>query len=260
MPAPSTSPLDGLRIAVTRAAEAGPALRDALRGVGATVVECPLTRIEWFDLAPLQAAITRLRAGDWLVCTSANGVRAVERAQVAIPVGVLIAAVGDATARAFGRSGAAVALIPSQHDARGLVDAMTAHTSLAGVRVCFPCAEGARATLADGLTGAGAIVDAVVCYASRADAVGLESLAELLRAGEVDLITLAAPSAVDGVASVMPASCDCPVAVIGPVTALAARRAGFRIAAESADASVDAMVHAIVHRFGRRADAPSPVR
>jgi uroporphyrinogen-III synthase len=221
-------------------------LGEALRAAGASVLECAATRIEWFDPSPLQRAMAQLHGGDWLVCTSANGVRAIARAATPLSPEVSVAAVGESTAQAFAEAGVRVDLLPGRHDAAGLVAELTARAPMQGVRVCFPCAVDARPTLVDGLLAAGALVEPIVCYASRPDESGLRRLADALGRGVVDLITLAAPSAVHAVATVMTPPDRCAVVVIGPVTSAAAFAAGLRVVAEAADASVPAMVHAIV--------------
>jgi uroporphyrinogen-III synthase len=251
--------LDGVRIAVTRALDAGTALNDRLRAVGATVVHCPATRIERLGDHQLREALQRLRPDDWLVCTSVNGVRAVVEAGLVPPPGIQVAAVGPATAAALRAAGITVSLVPAQHDADGLVAAMTASRSLVGVQVCFPAAEGARPTLVDGLEQAGAVVTRIVCYASRPDPDGLSRLNAAAHAQALDLVVLAAPSAVEGAASIL-VGAAIPAAVIGPVTAAAARAAGVVVRAESPDASIDALVQAILaaHRVQslRRDAAP----
>ena len=69
-------PLEGLRVAVTRAAEQCAELSDKLRAQGALPVEWPLIAlVPPLDSAPLDAAICRLVHFDWIVFSSANGVK-----------------------------------------------------------------------------------------------------------------------------------------------------------------------------------------
>ncbi|MCU0635392.1 MAG: uroporphyrinogen-III synthase [Gemmatimonadaceae bacterium] len=242
-------PLAGLRIALTRAADAGDAWAGVLRSAGAVVHEVPLTRIERFPIAPLVAALGAMAAGDLLVVTSANGARGVADALAArgapLLPGVRVAAVGPATARALGAAGLSVDLVPAQHDADGLVRALTAAMPLGEVSCVFPCALEARPTVVDALTAAGARVHAVPCYASRPDPAGEARLTALVADGAIDLLLLAAPSAVRAarraLSSVMPVPC----VAIGPVTATSARDAGFMVRAVAAQATTTALVQAI---------------
>ena len=69
-------PLFGKRIVVTRAREQADALASRLSALGAGVIELPTIEIRPpADSAPLDRAIARLDTYDWLIFTSANGVR-----------------------------------------------------------------------------------------------------------------------------------------------------------------------------------------
>src|ERR1019366_6253750 len=69
-------PLFGKRIVVTRAPEQAGALASRLGALGAGVVELPTIEIRPpADGAPLDRAIAQLDTYDWLIFTSANGVR-----------------------------------------------------------------------------------------------------------------------------------------------------------------------------------------
>ena len=69
-------PLFGKRIVVTRAREQADALSARLRALGADAIELPTIEIRpAADYGPLDRAIADLAAYDWLIFTSANGVR-----------------------------------------------------------------------------------------------------------------------------------------------------------------------------------------
>ena len=69
-------PLFGKRIVVTRAREQADALGSRLSALGAGVIELPTIEIRPpADSAPLDRAIAELDTYDWLIFTSANGVR-----------------------------------------------------------------------------------------------------------------------------------------------------------------------------------------
>ena len=68
--------LSGRRIAVTRAREQSPELAGKLTALGAEVIELPLIRIEKdIDKHLLADVLLELGSYDWIVFTSANGVR-----------------------------------------------------------------------------------------------------------------------------------------------------------------------------------------
>src|SRR5205085_5402534 len=69
-------PLFGKRIVVTRAREQADALSSRLHALGADVIEIPTIEIlPAADYGPLDRAISGLASYDWLIFTSANGVR-----------------------------------------------------------------------------------------------------------------------------------------------------------------------------------------
>src|SRR5262249_46546891 len=69
-------PLFGKRIVVTRDRRQAAELGDPLEALGAEVISVPTIEIcEATDPCPLDNAIARLDSYDWLIFTSANGVR-----------------------------------------------------------------------------------------------------------------------------------------------------------------------------------------
>jgi len=243
--------LHGVRIAVTRAEGRGGALADALRSVGALVVELPLTRIDILPAAPLEKALEHLDDYDWVLLTSANAVQhladALTRAGLALREQKL-AVVGSATASAAEAHGWRATLVPERFLAEGLVDAMASRGDVEHARMLYPAAEGARDVLPAGLAALGAIVDVVPVYRSAPDPEGQRRLRALVAAGALDLVTVAAPSAVDALLAALPAehARRLPVACIGPVTARAARMAGFPVKVESDSASTPSFVRSII--------------
>jgi uroporphyrinogen-III synthase len=246
--------LRGVRIAVTRASDRGAPLAGALRRVGATVHEIPLTRIETLDLAPLHTAVGQLAQYDWVLLTSVNAVEHLarvvqERGADAAMATRRLAGVGTATAQACDAHGWRTPTVqPEKMQAEGMLDLMAERSDIDGSRMLYPCAAGARDVLPDGLRALGATVDVIPCYQSAADPDGQARIRSLVAAGELDLVTVAAPSAVDSLLDALPPehASRLPVAAIGPVTARAARVAGFPVKVESTAATMEGWVKAIV--------------
>ncbi len=243
--------LHGLRVAVTRAEGRGNSLAEALRAVGAVVTELPLTRIESLPDAPLVAAIAQLEQYDWVLLTSVNAVlhvaAALQRAHVGLGA-CKLAVVGTATGEAAEQQGWRATLVPERFLAEGLLDAMAERGDIEGARMLYPAAEGARDVLPAGLRALGAEVDVVPVYRSAPDPDGQVRLRTLVANGQLDLVTVAAPSAVDALQAALPPehARRLPVACIGPVTARAARSAGFTVKVESESAAIPAFVRSIV--------------
>jgi uroporphyrinogen-III synthase len=107
--------------------------------------------------------------------------------------------------------------------------------------------------LPDGLRALGAQVDVLPVYRSAADPEGQARIRELARQGTLDLVTVAAPSAVDALLDALPPehARRLPVACIGPVTARAARTAGFPVKVEAGAAVLEGWVRDIVRAYNR---------
>ena len=96
----------------------------------------------------------------------------------------------------------------------------------------------------------GAHVDVVPIYRTVPDGDGATRVAERLRAGTIDLVTLSSSSTaryfVEAVGE--DAARAAPAASIGPVTSAAAKALGLRVIVESQQSTIPALVEAIVAR------------
>jgi uroporphyrinogen III methyltransferase/synthase len=256
-----SKPLFGKRVLVTRSREQASALSERLRELGAEPLEYPAIEIAPpKDMTPLDKAIATLSAYDWLILTSANGVRAlVDRMSekgtnieaVARPK---IAAVGPATAQTLEGYGLRADYVPevyrTEEIAAGLGD-------ISGQRILLPRAERAPKQLAEALRGRGAVVDEVTAY--RTLAVGApDELKALLEDEQIDIVTFTSSSTVRNLATSLgnldPAKMlSCPlVACIGPVTARTAKRLGIRVDVVAREHTIAGLVEAIVAAVAER--------
>jgi uroporphyrinogen-III synthase len=133
-----------------------------------------------------------------------------------------------------------------------MVDAFAARTDVEGARMLYPAAAGARDVLPAGVRALGATVEIVPTYVTETDPAGQAQLAALVAEGALDLVLVAAPSAVDALQAALPAewAARVPVGCIGPVTARAARLAGFPVRVEAPDPAPGAWVAAIARAIG----------
>ncbi len=260
----SDSGLRGRRVVVTQAEHQAPALIALLAARDAASLPYPcIAIVPPADTAPLDESLERLAGGafDWLVLTSANAVRIVaDRLHtLGIPPDALgsiaIATVGAATAEAVqARLGLPVALVPDEQVAEGLAAAL-ARAMQPGARILLPQAELARPVLAEQLSAAGARVTQVTAYRTVRGTGGVD-LPRLLAAGEVDAITLTSSSTFrnlrerlhgeGGDVGLLHGVC---LACIGPVTAEAAREAGYAAGVVASDQSLEGLVAALEEYF-----------
>ena len=161
--------LAGKRIVITRARGQAGDLAAKLEKLGAQVIELPTIEIQpASDYAALDAALTRIGFYDWLIFTSANGVRFfLQRLTLAgltiDAVRARICAIGPATRTEAENAGFHVELMPAEYVAESLVRAFEGH-ALEGRRVLLPRAAVARDVVPDELRRRGAEVDVVVAY------------------------------------------------------------------------------------------------
>lgn len=251
--------LAGRRVIVTRARVQASELTARLRALGADVIEVPTIRIESLDQEPLRAALRRLESYEWLVVTSRNaaaliweGLRALDRDSRALH-GVRICAVGPGTADALLERGLAVDVLPRRFVAEGLVEALRGRSDVAGSRVLFPRAAGARELLPAELRDMGALVDEVEIYRTVPEAADAASARKLLETGAVDAVTFTSASTVRHFVDTVgeSAAMRAKAISIGPVTSAAARDAGLDVAGEAAEARIESLVSAVAEALHR---------
>lgn len=156
--ATGAGPLGGRSVALTGSATSFTELEARLATLGARVLREVVLTHEDLPAPALAARLAGLHAGDALLVTSAHVAGLL--AGCVVPPGVLVAAVGAATRRALEAAGLAVAHTGTQGAA-----ALAAELPLApGARALFPCAEGARDELEDGLEARGFIVERLPLY------------------------------------------------------------------------------------------------
>ena len=200
MHAPTSRPLRGATIFVTRPRRRAAELARRLRDLGARVVCTPLIRVappaSW---RRLDEALRSLEAYDAVVFTSANGVASFfDRAATVLRgrprrPGRLYA-IGPATARELARRGWRGVRVPERHEGAALARSLGA---VAGRRILLPRAAVARELLPRALRRAGARVDVVHAYRTVSDLAGRRILARALRRGGADLVTFTSASTVE---------------------------------------------------------------
>jgi len=213
------------------------------------VIELPTIEIQpALDYDPLDQAIANLGVYDWLVFTSANGLRFfLERLdRSAIDLRALrarICAIGAATRAAIEALHLKVDVIGKDYVAEGMLAAFATY-NLAGKRILLPRAAVARDLVPVELARRGAVVDVVEAYRTVAPAGGF-ALPD-----KPDWITFTSSSTVRNFAAMAGAEslAGVKVASIGPVTSATARDLGIEVTVEASVFTVDGVVEAILRR------------
>ncbi len=251
-------PLFGKRIVITRAREQAGSLAARLRALGADTVELPSIEIgPAEDYTALDAAIANLGSYDWLIFTSANGVRffldRLDRSAHDLrAVRGRIAAIGPATKAALEQLHLKVDRNGGEFVAESLLEAFSAD-DLHGKLILLARAAVARDTLPAGLRALGAQVDVASAYRT-VEPADLAARARDLLAGprKPDWITFTSSSTVQNLVAAVgaPALAGLRVASIGPVTSATARKLGLAVTVEAAEFDEDGLVEAILsHRY-----------
>lgn len=257
------SPLHGATIIITRARDGADALRQPLEALGARVIALAATRIVPRNLELLDGHLQQADQYDWIVLTSPTAVRLVFERAAALGVTTVVASrrfavVGSATAQALLPHGAQATVVPYRHVAEALVEALRGRADVAGTRVLYPVAAGARDVVPEALAAMGAGVLRLEIYESELHAADAAQALDALRHGRATAVVLLAPSAVRGwVAATGAAAPLAPVVSMGPITSDAARAAGLTVAAEASPSTLDGVVQAVV-RLWRTTHPASP--
>jgi len=189
------------RVLVTRATGSWPGLVARYAGTGLAIELAPTTvRVEPLDPRPAERALDALSTYDWLVATSGQGVKALTlrlaaRDRRGLPVGLRVAAVGAATARALEGTGVTVDLVAADPRSAGLAEALKPHLA-SGTRVLLVRPEGGPGLLAAALRSQGARVDEAPLYRTIASDLA-RPLAARAIAGEFAGVVFTAPSSLD---------------------------------------------------------------
>ena len=195
--------LEGRRVAVTRAREQSPELTAKLTALGAEVIELPLITVsKEIDKHSLHDVLSELGSYDWIVFTSANGVRFFFDEFHRIfddirSLGLLrFAAIGDTTAKAIAEQHIKIECQPKIATAEALADALIQTGSLDSAKVLVITGNLNREVLVDKLEAEQAIVDQLQVYKTEQTDLSAEPSAADFRARGADAILFASSSAV----------------------------------------------------------------
>ncbi len=274
----SNTPLRGRKILITRAHEQADSFAKKIRALGGEPIEFPA-----IDFAPLEdfreldSALARVREFDWVVFTSANGVRFVaehlralgldarvfthpERS-AAEPKGASakVAAIGPATARALQGVGVRVDFIPTKFLGEQIAIELPIER---GQRALLLRADIASDVLARGLEARGVAATNVDVYRT------IMPSKRDVDLNQINAVTFTSSSTVRNFMAMQNDQTPSPfserqgekgdrsvsriaVFCIGPVTAETARELGLRVDAVAAEHTIDGVVDVMVDFFSQ---------
>ncbi|QGP93615.1 Siroheme synthase [Neomoorella glycerini] len=257
-------PLFGRRVVITRPRAQAEAMARRLADLGAEVLAFPAIEIQPpADWGHLDAALAKIKDFEWLIFTSANGVRYLCRRlqerqlDIRTLAGIKIAAIGPATARALQERG----LNPDWQPGEYVAEAVAAGLGplLQGRRVLLPRADIARPFLAEDLRRQGAEVTEVAVYRTVKRESEVSALRELLAAGKVTAVTFTSSSTVKSFLDLLGDETltlmqGVDVFCLGPITAATAREAGLAVTATAGEYTEAGLIRAMLDYYaGRKA-------
>lgn len=247
--------LTAKRILITRPRAQAEEFANALIAEGAQPIFFPVIEITPLDdFSLLDKSLHDLNQYDWLILTSIHGVdiffKRLKFLNInQIPQHLQVAAIGSKTASHLVEHGVTPNFIPDEYIAEAILRGLS--ENILGKRFLLPQSDLARETLAKELRYSGAMVDEVVAYYTKT--VHPDSSAmDVLRSG-MDMVTFASPSSVKGFLDILHKCNFNPsklpgnplVACIGPVTASAAREAGFTVHIEAKEHTIAGLISAL---------------
>jgi uroporphyrinogen III methyltransferase/synthase len=251
-------PLFGQRIVVTRPIDEAQRSARSLESLGAEVLIAPTVEIlPLEDFEPLDQAIHRLDSFDWLVFTSANGVRhffdRIETLGKDLrAIGhIKLAAIGPSTAETLAQYHLKVDLIPGSYRSEALAEALAAQ--VAGRRVLLARADRGRTILKDELDSI-AHVEQVPVYRNADIETLAPSILSRIEEGSIDWITMTSSAIAERLLGLLSEPAKARIgqtvrlASLSPVTSEAIKRLGFPIDVEATTYTWDGLVEAIAAR------------
>ena len=202
------------------------------------------------DWGPVDTAIERLAEFDWLVFSSANGVRFLLDRLLALGgdvrrlSGAQLAAIGPGTAAELAQFHLHADLLPDAYRAEALAAALAA--GVRGRRFLLARASRGREVLAEQLTAAGGLVEQVVVYTSRDVEQADPEIAAALATGRIDWLTVTSSAIARSLARLFGDDLRRgKIASISPVTSATLRELGFEPAVEAREYTMDGLAAAL---------------
>ncbi len=258
----STLSLSGRRIVITRPRGQAADWRARLEALGANVLEMPLIQVtKEYDKNTLVEVFAELAQYEWIIFTSANGVRfffeEFFKAYDDIrSLGLVqIAVVGEATAEVVREHHLRVELQPKKANAEELAQLLMERESLDSAKVLVVTGNLNRDTLVDKLSDARAIVDRLPIYKTEETNLTNDPVAGDFRQNGADAILFASPSAAQSffdqaAALKLNAKAKKPLAgSIGATTTAGMKQLGLPVDFEAAEATLESLVEALLKKI-----------
>lgn len=254
-------PLYKKQIIVTRAREQASNFTNLLESHGAWPIEFPtIETVPPDSWDALDRAIENIERYNWLVFTSANGVkyflqRLKENSKdVRCLKGIRLCAIGPKTAEELEKFGIRIDYVPSEYRAEAIIEGLGLE-KIRGSKILIPRAAVAREVLPEELVKMGAIVDVVDAYKTIRPKKKTDGIKKMLKNREINAITFTSSSTVINFIDMFKKEeisnliNGVPIACIGPITAKTAEKYGLKASIIPEHYTIEAFTDAIVDFF-----------
>ena len=254
-------PLHNRKIVITRDTDQAMELVKSLEEYGAECLVFPTIKISATDnWAVCDEALQKVNTYDWIIFSSANGVRYfLNRAREINSKDYenRIAVVGKKTLRELETFGLKADLIPKTFSAAGIIESFQKE-NIKDKRILNPTSEIARDELQNGLEKLGAKVNSISVYKNecRHDQ-PTELIKECIEQYEIDAVLFFSPSAFNCFTQILGSNVfghlkksKTVIAAIGSITAEAIEQGGLKVEIIPEKGLQEYMVKAIVDYFG----------
>lgn len=245
-------PLHGQSVLVTRPQEQAFQLCQRLTELGAGCSIQPAISIEPVaDWQPIDEALAGIEQFDWLVFSSANGVRFLlerllaKHGDLRRLSKVKLATIGPRTADELARYHLHSDLAPEQYRAEALAEALSADAP--GNKFLLASASRGRKVLPEQLTAAGGDVSQIVVYESRDISQPDPNILAALTSDKIDWITVTSSAIARSLVAMFgPDLRRAKLASISPVTSATLKELGYEPAVEAVEYTTEGIVQAIL--------------
>jgi uroporphyrinogen III methyltransferase/synthase len=249
-------PLFGKNILITRDSKGNNDFAQKLLSLGANPVRFDSIEIQDLTQHPnVQNVLKNLDSFDWIIFTSANGVRFTFNALQKIKKDARafakanIACIGPKTSEALVSFRIIADFIPDIFTGVELAKQLAASTDLKNKKILLLRSQIASPELPESLTKAGARVQDVAVYTVKTSSAENEELTEQIKAGAIDFLTFTSPSTVQAflerIDSLLIKSAKIKIASIGPVTTIKLKETGLTVRIEAKIHTIDGLITAI---------------
>jgi len=252
-----SQPLFGQNIVITRDERGNVVFSEKILAQGGNPIRYDSIEIQ--DLTvydKIQTVLGSLEDFDWIIFTSANGVRLTFEALAKLGkdarslARAKVGCIGIETAACLGQFGIKADFVPTVYTSSRLAEELTKHTGIKNKKIALLRSAAAAKDLTDALTKSGAIVEDVGVYTVEPNQNEPTELIEQIKSGKIDRVTFTSPSTVKAFfAQVRPGLISAhgvKVVSIGPVTTEQLKELNVIVSAQARTHTIDGLIDALI--------------